>query len=141
MQLQKFRTSNETMTPIGNQIRLRCTPLLQRRRPFLRALQVENLAACFEDTTIDAAGVQRRHFPRRDRHHGFVKQRHTPRDFPLPDQRTPLTLKRESGKIFVAEALAAGFGLRPLLSCRAPARMRGGGSLKARCRLAVAWVD
>jgi hypothetical protein len=113
--LQKFRPSHETMASIGNQVRLRRTPLLERRRPFLRTLQVENLATRFEDAAIDAAGVQRRHFPCRDRHHGFVEQCDTSRNFTLPDQRTALTLKPESGKIFVAEMLAAGCGLHELL--------------------------
>src|SRR5262245_7693022 len=65
VQLQKFRPPHETMPSIGNQIRLRRTPVLERRRPFLRALQVENLPARVEDAAINAAGVHWRHFIRR----------------------------------------------------------------------------
>ena len=45
MKLQEFSAPHQTMTTVGNQVRLRRTPPLERRRPFLRTLQVEDLAA------------------------------------------------------------------------------------------------
>src|SRR6185369_12733866 len=70
--------------------------------------------ARFENTAVHAAGVQRRHFASCDRHHRFIEQCHTSRDFALSDQRTSLTLKCESNKIFVAETLATDSGLNEL---------------------------
>ena len=99
MQLQKLGAPHQAMAAVRNQVRLRRAPLLQRRRPLLRPLQVEDLAAALEHAAINSAGVQRRDLAGGHRDHRLIEQRHTAGDFSLPDQRAALPLQPEGHQV------------------------------------------
>src|SRR6185436_8486603 len=84
-QLQNLRATHQAMSAIWDQVWLRLTPALQRKGPLVRPPQVIHLTAGFEHAAINSAGSERRNLARHDRHHRFIEQRESVRDFALPD--------------------------------------------------------
>src|SRR5262252_10984123 len=80
--------------------------MLKRRRPLLRAADVENLAAGLNHTAINSAGYQWRNLPGGDRNHRFVEQSHSSADLATANQGTPLALYPERSQIMVVESPA-----------------------------------
>src|SRR5262249_30232547 len=117
-QLHQFRAPYQAMTAIGNQIGLSLAPLLQRRRPLLRASPVEDLAAGVEHTAVDSPGRKRRNLARGHGHHRLIQQGYPAGNLSLPDQGASLSLEAKRHQVPVAEALPDRGGLRVDLVCR-----------------------
>ena len=97
---------HQALTTEGDQVRLRHTPVGQRRRPLLRAAHIKDPLARHDHTAVDDPDHNRRHLAGRDGDHDLVQQRHALRDLAQPGQGlTPAELS-ERHQVPVAEALA-----------------------------------
>ena len=130
VQLQKLGAPYQAVAAIGNQVRLRSAPAFQRRRPLLRTLQVEDLAAALEHAAINSARAQGRNLARRYRNHRLVEQRHTARDLSLADQRAALPLQPECDQVLFAEPFPDRSGLHK-------GRMRRDGVTFVKCAVSL----
>jgi hypothetical protein len=101
-QLQDLRPVHHVPAPVGNQIRLRRTPLAQRRRPLLRPPHIQDLLTRLDHAAVDDPSGDRRDLARRDSHHGLVEQHHPLGRLAHPDERTPLGLPRHRHQIRIA---------------------------------------
>ena len=122
LQLHELGAVHETLAAIGNEVRLRCAPLGQRRRPLPRPAQIEDLLAVLEHRAVDDPDADRRHLAGRDGDHDLVEQRHALRGLSRSEQRLPEAQPAERHQLRVAEALAdpGGLGRR----VRGPPRRR-----------------
>lgn len=104
--MQEFGAVHSAHASKGHKIGLRRTPAIQRRRPLLRAAQIEDLAAGIEHAAIDAAGIQSRALPGHHRDHRLIQECESFRDPALAEQRTPSSLQSESDQIVLSVLLA-----------------------------------
>src|SRR6185503_16643878 len=77
----------------GHHVRVRCTPPRERRRPFLRATEVEPFVTGADDAAVHEA-----------RYHHFVEHCETVDRLLHSKQRATFTMPRESGEIWILES-------------------------------------
>ena len=106
VQLHQFGSTDQAMTAVRNQIRLRPAPLFQRRSPFLSPTKIENFTAGVDQAAVHASGDDGRDFSCSDRNHCLIEQGHTARGLSLPDQGSTLSLAGHGQEVEVTEALA-----------------------------------
>src|SRR5687768_4501769 len=75
VQLHDLGATHETLAGVGNQIRLRMTPLCESGGPFAGTPCVEDLQGCLDDTTVDIAREDGGHLTSLQCNHRFVKER------------------------------------------------------------------
>ena len=120
MQLHDLGAMHQAVAAERDEIRLRVTPVGQRRRPLLRPTQIEDLLAGLDHAAVDGAGDDLRHLVGRHGDHGFVEQGHS-LDVPsLRDQGPALKVARKRHQIDVTEPIADLGGLTGDRVCARP---------------------
>src|SRR5581483_5969348 len=89
--LQNLGAMDEALATVEDQVRLVLAPAAQRRRPLLRAAQVEDLMARLDDRAIQNPGDDGGDLAGGNRDHGLVEQRDTGRHLAQLDQRLSAT--------------------------------------------------
>jgi hypothetical protein len=97
---------HQALTAEGHQVRLRRTPVGQRRRPLPRAAHIEQLLARLDHGAVDAPDHTRRDLSGLDGDHRLVQQRHALDGLPQPQQRPATADPGERHQVPVAEAVA-----------------------------------
>jgi hypothetical protein len=104
MQLHDLGAMHQALTAVGHEVRLRRTPVAERRRPLLRPAQIEDLPADLDHAAVDHPRQDWRHLTVRDRDHGLVEQRQALDGLSHPDQHPALAMPTEDHQIAVTEA-------------------------------------
>jgi len=105
-QLHHLGPVHQALPAEGHQVRLRRTPVAQRRRPLLCAAQIKQLLAGLDHGAVDAPDHDRRHLAGLDGDHRLVQQRHALGGLPQPQQRLASASPGKRGQVAVAEAVA-----------------------------------
>ena len=111
LQLQDLGATDQALSAVWHQIRLRLAPARQNRRPLPRAPKVEDLQTALDHAAVDVARRQRRHVARIDRDDRFVEQTDAFLGLPRTNQNPAETVPGERDQIAIAEALADRRGL------------------------------
>ena len=77
VKLRDLGAVNHALSAMSHEVGLRCAPRAQRRRPFLRSVEIEDFAARADDAAIDVAHNEGRRVSSRHAHHDLVEQRET----------------------------------------------------------------
>ena len=65
---------HQALAAVRDDVRLRGTPPIQCRGPFLRAAHIEDFATGVDYAAVDSTGGERRSLARHDCHHSFIEQ-------------------------------------------------------------------
>ena len=106
VQLHDLGAVDEAIPAERDEVRLRVTPVRQRRRPLLRPAQVQHLLAGLDHAAVDGAGDDLGDLVGDDGDHHLVEQAHPLADPALRDQRPALEVAGERHQIDVGEPIA-----------------------------------